>query len=52
MLTWDDDGGVNGNFQITYELKAGETYELKVRWYSSETAGDMVIFAAPSNNNT
>jgi len=42
-LTWDDDGGVDNNFRITYELKAGETYTLQVRWYSSNRAGNVAL---------
>ena len=42
-LTSNDDGGYNNNFKITYELKAGETYIVKVRWYNSEIAGNVAL---------
>jgi len=43
VLTSNDDGGTNNNFYMSYTLKAGETYVLKVRWYSSDQYGDMPI---------
>ena len=43
-LAYNDDAGYNNNFKITYELKAGETYIVKVRWYSSSRAGNVVLF--------
>ena len=42
-IYWDDDGGVGTNFKIIYELKAGETYTLKVKWYNSDREGDVPI---------
>ncbi len=39
LLANDDDSGYNNNFEIIYDLKAGETYTLSVRWYSSDRAG-------------
>ena len=42
-LIRNDDGGYNGNFMMTYELKAGETYTVQVRWYSSYNAGMMPL---------
>lgn len=41
-LAYNDDGSNNGNnqFEIVYDLKAGETYTVKVRWFDTEdTAG-------------
>ena len=32
-LTYNDNGNVNNNFSITYQLTAGETYILGVRFY-------------------
>ena len=47
QLTYNDDGGYNNNFQITYELKAGETYTVSVRWYYSDRAGYIpLVFVA------
>ena len=41
----DDDGGAGNNFRIDYELKAGETSLVMVRWYDSSMSGFMgVIF--------
>ncbi len=38
VLTYDDDGGATGNnFQISYDLTAGETYILEVRPYSTSS---------------
>ena len=42
-LANNDDDGYDNNFMITYELKAGETYTVKVRWYSPERAGIMAL---------
>ncbi len=46
-LASNDDGGNSANFKIVYELKAGETYTLSVRWYHSSSAGDVpLLFGA------
>ena len=42
-LTSDDDSGNNGDFKITYDLKAGETYILKVKFYSSSVSGPLKL---------
>ncbi len=42
-ITHNDDGGYSANFKIVYELKAGETYTVRVRWYSSGRAGIMAL---------
>ena len=42
-LASDDDSGYGNNFNMTYELKAGETYTVAIRWYSSNQAGNMAI---------
>ena len=42
-IAYDDDGGYNANFKIVYELKAGETYTVRVRWYSSDCSGTMAL---------
>ena len=39
----DDDSGYENNFRIDYELKAGETYTVVVRWYSDDVAGNMIL---------
>lgn len=45
VLTEDDDGGnYYNNFKMTYELKAGETYIINVRWYVSRHAGEVPLF--------
>ena len=38
-----DDGGEGNNFYITYNLEAGKTYRLAVRWYGSDRVGYMAI---------
>ena len=44
VLTDNDDGSHYGyNFSITYELKAGETYTIHVRWYGSSHAGNVPL---------
>ena len=42
-LTYDDDGAGNGQFYMTYYLKAGQTYTVEVRWYSSDVSGNMIL---------
>ena len=42
-LDSDDDDGQGLNFKITYELKAGETYIITVRWYDSNDAGNVPL---------
>ena len=43
-LASDDDNGFYGNnFFITYELKAGETYVIEVRWWDSNFAGNVAL---------
>lgn len=42
--TLDSDDDVQGlNFKITYELKAGETYTINVRWFCDTDAGTMAL---------
>jgi len=44
VLVENDDGSSYGNnFKITYELKAGETYTINIRWYNSSRAGDVPL---------
>ena len=45
-IEYDDDGGEEANFMITYELIAGETYTIRVRWYSENRAGNMALVFA------
>ena len=42
-LQSNDDGGNNRNFRITYYLEAGETYTIVVRWYYSDTEGNVPL---------
>lgn len=42
-IACNDDGGKDGNFLISYNLEAGQTYVLKARWYGSDRAGYMII---------
>lgn len=42
-IAYNDDGSNNGNFLISYNLEAGQTYVLKARWYGNDRAGYMVI---------
>lgn len=44
-LTRDDDGGIDANFDIAYEMEAGETYYLGVRYYDSEQTGSFAVHA-------
>ena len=46
QLYSDDDGGYNTNFQIVYELQAGETYTLTVYWLNDSVASNMPIIIA------
>jgi len=39
LLTSNDDSGGNGNFKISWDLAAGETYTLRVRYLSSDKTG-------------
>ena len=43
-LDYNDDGGTNTNFSITYTLEAGRTYEVRVRWYSSSNSGIIPLY--------
>jgi hypothetical protein len=43
VLDSDDDDGQGCNFRITYELKAGETYIIQVRWLSEGDAETMAL---------
>ena len=43
QLAYDDDAGENNNFKIVYGMKAGETYTISVRWYSSDVSGYMPL---------
>ena len=43
MIIYNDDGGYNNNFKITYELKAGETYILAIRHYGGGLVGECPI---------
>lgn len=50
-LTYDDDNGQGNNFYFSYELKAGETYTVRIRWYYSDNAGAVpVIFVCEPKN--
>ena len=42
-LSSDDDNGQGNNFKIIYELNAGETYVIAVRYYSSDRAGSVAL---------
>lgn len=39
ILADDDDGGGNREFMIVYELMAGQTYTVTVRWINTEYSG-------------
>ena len=45
VLVSDDDGAADNQFLITYTLEAGKTYELRVRWYSSDNFGNILVIA-------
>ena len=42
-LAFDDDSGESHNFFVSYVMKAGTTYQLKARFYSSEYSGSMIV---------
>ena len=47
-LVHNDDGyHYLNNFRISYDLKAGETYIIKVRWYFDDFAGSVPILFYP-----
>jgi uncharacterized repeat protein (TIGR02543 family) len=46
QLAYNDDGGTNTNFNVTYALTAGTTYYLKVRMYSSSQTGSFTVSVA------
>jgi len=39
QLTYDDQSGGNGNFRLSYNLTAGNTYKYGVKYYSSSRTG-------------
>ena len=43
QIASNDDGGEGNNFSITYELVAGETYYIAVRFYSSSKTGTFTV---------
>ena len=46
VLKSDDDDGAEANFLISYDLIAGESYTIRVKWLDSSKAGTMsLIFA-------
>ena len=42
-LEEDDDGGTNSNFSLVYNLKAGETYTYRAKYYSSNETGSFSV---------
>ncbi|NCA67928.1 MAG: hypothetical protein EOM87_07695, partial [Clostridia bacterium] len=44
QLTYNDDGGSNTNFRITYNVTAGVKYTIKVRGYGSGSSGNSVLY--------
>ena len=49
QLTFNDDGGANYNFQITYSLTAGQVYYLAVKGYSTNIGDYTVHVQVPAN---
>lgn len=47
-LTSNDDGGEGLNFRITYQLKAGETYTIHIRWLNNTVEGTMALLFGPT----
>ena len=43
QLSYNDDGGTNNNFSISYSLVAGSVYYLQVRFYGSSTSGSFSV---------
>ena len=42
-LEEDDAGGTDGNFSLVYNLKAGETYTYRAKYYSSNETGSFSV---------
>lgn len=43
QLAYDDDGGTNTNFKISYQFEAGKQYYLGAKFYSSSTTGSFTV---------
>lgn len=43
ILTYNDDGGGNSQFKITYTLEAGKTYYWGARFYNTSTSGSFSV---------
>ncbi|MGN0771520.1 MAG: InlB B-repeat-containing protein [Christensenellales bacterium] len=43
LLSYNDDGGINNNFSITYSVKAGQLYYIKACGYSSSGTMGLTI---------
>ena len=53
QLAYNDDGGENTNFLISYSLTAGYTYYYQVRFYSSTATGSIsLVMSADSTPTT
>ena len=44
QLAYDDDGGDDNNFRITYDLTAGTTYYFGARYYSGDVTGAFDVY--------
>ena len=49
-LDEDDDGGDGTNFKLTYRLEAGQTYYIRVRYYSSTKTGTINVTVEKLSN--
>ena len=48
LLDENDDGSnLGNNFRLVYELKAGETYVIGVKWYGLDKSGDVPLLFTP-----
>lgn len=45
QLTYNDDGGMNNNFLLYWNMTAGTTYTLRVKFYGDTTTGDITVMA-------
>ena len=51
-LTYNDDGGNNNNFYLSYKLEAGTTYIYRIRFCSQDKSGEIVFYHTYANGST
>ena len=50
MITFNDDGGEDGNFKITYALNTGESVYLRVRGYGWDQNGEFTLSVSSNSH--